>query len=63
MECKVGTIRQIHKALVEHGYHISEHALRGWVRNKQIPAVYSGNTAYICYDNVIAYLNYQALTI
>lgn len=63
MECKVGTIRQIHKALVEHGYHISEHALREWVRGKQISAVYSGSTAYVCYDNVIAYLNNRALTI
>lgn len=63
MDCKVGTIRQIHKTLVDNGYHISEHALRGWVRGKQIPAVYSGNTAYVCYDKVIAYLNYQALTI
>ena len=63
MEYKVGTIRQIHRTLVEHCYHISEHALREWVRSKQIPAVYSGNTAYVCYDNVIAYLNYQALTI
>ncbi len=63
MECKVGTIRQIHRTLVAHGYHISERALREWVRSKQIPAVYSGNTAYVCYDNVIAYLNFQALTI
>lgn len=53
---KVGTIRQIHRRLVEEGYHISEYALRQWVRSGQVPAVHSGITAYINYDMVIALL-------
>ena len=53
---KVGTIRQIHRRLVEEGYHVSEYALRQWVRSGQVPAVHSGITAYINYDMVIALL-------
>lgn len=56
MELKVGTIRQIHRALTQNGYYVSEHALRQWVRSGQIPAVYSGKTAYITYEKVVAYL-------
>lgn len=56
MELKVGTIRQVHRALAANGYQVSENALRQWVRSKQIPSAHSGNTAYISYDMVIAYL-------
>lgn len=50
---KVGSIRQIHKALVSGGYCISENALRQWVKQGIIPASYSGNAAYIAYDSVV----------
>lgn len=53
---KVGSIRQIHKALVSNGYCISENALRQWVKQGLIPASHSGNAAYIAYDSVINYL-------
>ena len=53
---KAGTIRQVHRALVADGYRISENALRQWVRSEQVPAVYSGSTAYINYDMVVALL-------
>jgi len=53
---KVGSIRQIHKALLAAGYCISENALRRWVKLGVIPASYSGNTAYIAYDAVVNYL-------
>ena len=56
MDLKVGTIRQIHRALVANGYHVSENALRQWVRSKQLPSAHSGNTAYISADMVIDYL-------
>ena len=56
MELKVGTIRQVHRALVENGYHVAENALRQWVRSGKIPSTHSGNTAYISYDIVISYL-------
>lgn len=61
-EIKVGTIRQIHKALLSNGYQVSENALRQWVRYGRVPAAYSGHTAYISYERVIAYLlNQQAI--
>lgn len=60
MNIKVGTIRQILKALRENGYNISENALRQWVRSGKIPSVHSGNTAYINYDAVITYLSKAA---
>lgn len=53
---KVGTIRRIHRRLLEEGYQISEHALRQWVRCGQIPATHSGNTAYISYYKVVEHL-------
>ena len=56
MELKVGTIRQVHRALVANGYHVAENALRQWVRSGKIPSTHSGNTAYISYDIVISYL-------
>lgn len=60
MECKVGTIRQIHRRLVQEGYYISEYALRQWVRCGQIPSTHSGNTAYISYEKVVEHLTLTA---
>ena len=55
-----GSIREIHKALVEDGILLSEYALRAWVKDGLIPAVYSGKKAYVRYDNVVAFLNGNA---
>lgn len=52
MEIKVGTIRQIHRELKENGFSVSENALRVWVKTGVLPAVYSGNVAYISYKAV-----------
>ena len=59
-DIKVGTIRRIHHRLTEEGYQISENALRQWIRCGQIPATYSGNTAYISYEKVIKFLTSQS---
>lgn len=53
---KIGTIRQVYRALVANGYMISEYALRQLVRSGAIKSTNSGHTAYISYDAVIAYL-------
>ena len=55
--CNFGTIRQIRARLVSEGYEVSEYALRQWVKNGLIPAVYSGKKAYLRYDNVLVVLN------
>lgn len=60
MECKVGTIRDIHKRLNCEGYHVSEHALRMWIKQGVLPAVYSGNKALIAYANVLELLSDKA---
>lgn len=57
MDCKVGSVRQIHRRLVENGYYVSEYALRSWVRNGDIPAKYSGKKALILYSDVLTFLN------
>ena len=49
---KVGTIRQIHQQLLQNGYHVSECALRKWVKEGRLPAVYTGNKALISYSKV-----------
>lgn len=51
-EIKVGTIRQIHRALTANGYCVSENAIRVWVKTGVLHAVYSGNVAYIHYKAV-----------
>lgn len=60
MECKVGTIRDIHKRLNNEGYRISEHALRMWIKRGDLPAVYSGTKALIAYANVLELLGTKA---
>ncbi|MBD5085073.1 MAG: hypothetical protein HDT33_08475 [Clostridiales bacterium] len=47
-----GTIRQVHRHLTDTGYHVSEYAIRRWVKLGIIPAAYSGSTAYVSVSNV-----------
>ena len=56
MECKVGTIRDIHKRLNDEGYNISEYALRLWIKRGLLHAAYSGKKALIAYANVLELL-------
>jgi len=53
MSCKVGTIREIQQQLLSEGYHVTQYALRRWIKSGQLPAVYSGNKALISYDRVL----------
>lgn len=56
MECTFGSIREIQRQLTNEGVHISEYALRTWVKDGLLPARYSGRKAIISYDNVLALL-------
>lgn len=62
MKCKVGTIRQIHQQLWQEGYHVSEYALRQWVKDGALPAVYTGSKALIAYDKVLELLGCAPVT-
>jgi len=57
MSCKVGTIRQIHQRLVCDGYQVSECALRRWIKQGVLPAVYAGTKALISYNKVLELLD------
>ena len=48
-------MRTIKEASRETG--IPQHALRVWVKNKQIPAVYAGSKALINLDRLLDFLN------
>lgn len=56
MECKFGTIQQIHQRLVSEGYFVSRYALRQWVKSGAFPSVQSGNKILIAYDQVLEFL-------
>ena len=56
MPCKAGTIGQIHQRLIADGYHISQYALRQWVKDGTIPSVRSGKKIFIVYDHVVEFL-------
>lgn len=60
MSYKVGTVRQIRRQLLENGYQISEYALRLWIKNGSLPAVYSGKKALISYQKVLDIINAAA---
>ena len=49
---ETGTIRQVQRHLTDTGYHVSEYAIRRWVKLGMLPAAYSGSTAYISVSNV-----------
>ncbi len=48
-------MRTISEASRETG--ISQHALRGWVKSGQVPAVFAGNKALINLDRLLDFLN------
>lgn len=56
MVCNVGPIRKIHARLIEDGYHVSDYALRLWIKQGRIPAIYTGNKALISYESVLSLL-------
>ena len=37
--CEVGTIPQIHSRLLQEGFHVSEYALRIWVKQGLLPGL------------------------
>lgn len=53
---QTGTIREIRGKLFENGYHVSEYAIRRWIKEGILPAVYTGNKALISYANVVKLL-------
>ena len=60
MNCEVGTIREIHSRLIQDGVHVSQHALRLWIKQGYLPVVYTGNKALIAYSNVLKLLGVVA---
>ena len=53
---QVGTVREIHKRLLEEGYRVGQSALRAWIKQGILPAVHVGNKALISYSGVVALL-------
>lgn len=53
MEKNVGSIRQIHNRLIKEGYHISEYAIRIWIKTGQLKAAYVGVKALVSYSAVL----------
>ncbi len=60
MTCNVGTVRQIQRRLQEEGFQITEYALRLWIKDGSLPAVYSGKKALISYKKVLEIINAAA---
>lgn len=63
MVCQVGTIREIHRRLVQEGYQVSECALRRWIKEGKLPAVRTGNKALISYNKVLEILEGVSSTV
>lgn len=56
MVYNVGTVQQIVQRLHSDGYHVSEYALRRWIKDGVIPSVHTGKKFLITYDRVLDYL-------
>lgn len=56
MNCKAGTIREVHQRLLGEGYHVTEYALRKWVKDGSLPSVRSGKKFFIVYEQVLEFL-------
>lgn len=55
--CNVGTVREVTARLKKEGFQISEYALRLWIKDGTLPAVYSGKRALISYKKVLEIIN------
>lgn len=55
--CEYGTISQIHQRLLNEGYHISEYALRMWIKQQLLPSIPVGKKKLIRYSDVMAFLS------
>ncbi len=53
---EVGTIREIQARLTAEGFHISTYALRMWIKDGTLPAIYAGTKALISYTVVVELL-------
>lgn len=51
------SIAETHRRLLAEGHHVSESALRGWVRQGILPAARIGRTCLLYYPNVIKLLH------
>ncbi|MFR3787124.1 MAG: hypothetical protein DBX59_03815 [Bacillota bacterium] len=51
------SISETHRRLLAEGHHVSENALRGWVRQGILPAARIGRTCLIYYPNVLKLLH------
>lgn len=56
MKYKTGSVREIQLQLLSDGIHVSEYALRQWIKSGLLPAVYTGCKALISYDKVLEIL-------
>ncbi len=52
----VGSIREICQELTKNGVHVSEYAIRRWVKLGALPVAYAGRKALISYSSVIKLL-------
>lgn len=53
---QTGTIREIRQRLIENGFHVSEYAIRRWIKMGVLPAAFTGKKALISYANVVQLL-------
>ncbi len=53
----VGSIREVHRALRDSGYMISENWIRDRIRNGDIPSIPSGKKALISFEFVREYID------
>lgn len=51
------SISETHRRLLAEGHHVSESALRGWVRQGILPAARIGRTCLLFYPNVLKLLH------
>lgn len=51
------TVAETHRRLLAEGHHVSQNALRSWVRQGILPAARIGRTCLIFYPNVLKLLH------
>lgn len=53
---RVGTIRQMTQQAKANGLPVSEGALRRWIKSGDLRCVYSGNRAYLSWQDILSLL-------